>query len=313
MMICNPLDRLGKSAIQVSLQELLSLKMFAKQFSLRSLKSKNANSGQKICPLLARGMEFAESRRYLPTDDVRSIDWRVTARTGKAHTKLFSEEKMRQMILVADMRTPMFFATKGVFKSVQAALLMGCVGWHAAENGDKVGGLIFEDTSFFECKPAVGKRGLLPFLQAIAQTSKNEDHKKTAHATSKSDAMDQAVRNLKKLSTPGSLIFMVSDFRHFSKVAKDLLVQISNHCDLCLCFINDPLEADFPKNGNYPVTDGNKNLQLAGQSFKSLEKYREQFVIRKNQVANLEVHRRIHFMECTTEDDCLAQLKKFFK
>ena len=164
--------RTGQDVVFVDLQELLSLKGYARQFSLSALKIKSSNAGQRTSRLLARGMEFAESRRYLPGDDVRNIDWRVTARIGKAHTKLFSVEKERQVILSVDMRSSMFFATKGVFKSVQAALMAAYVGWNATESGDRLGGLIFDDVGYFECKPALGKRGLLPFFKALqnAQT-----------------------------------------------------------------------------------------------------------------------------------------------
>ena len=124
--------------------------------------------------------------------------------------------------------------------------------------------------------------------------------------------MDQAIGNLKKMAVPGSLVFVVSDFRHLSSLAKDLFIQISKHCDLCLCFIYDPLEADFPKYGQCPVTDGNRDQNLNSRNLKDLENYRKQFIERRNSVSSLANQRHIHFMECSTEDECLKLLKNVF-
>lgn len=311
-MISSTMQRKGDLAVFVSLQELLTLKSHAKQFSLSSFKVKSARSGQRVCRLLARGMEFAESRRYLPGDDVRNIDWRVTARTGKAHTKLFAVEKERQVILVADMRSPMYFATKGVFKSVQTALMMGCLGWNACESGDRLGGLIIDDEGFFECKPALGKKSLFPFFQAIAERNSSHKINQENLLKNKSASMDLAIENLKRIATPGSLVFIVSDFRHFSEKVQDLIVQISRHSDICLCFIYDPLEADFPKKGQYAITDGTKNIELNVQAMRNMERYRKQFIERRNKAASLDKHRHIYFMECSTEDDCLDVLRNAF-
>ncbi len=311
-MISSTMQRKGDLAVFVSLPELLNLKSHAKQFSLSHFKARSAHAGQRVSRLLARGMEFAESRRYLPGDDVRNIDWRVTARTGKAHTKLFAVEKERQVILVADMRSNMFFATKGVFKSVQTALIMGCLGWNACESGDRLGGLIIDDEGFFECKPALGKKSLFPFFQAIAE--RNSLNKKTqeSHLSLNSSSMDLTIENLKRIATPGSLVFIASDYRHFSENSQDLIVQISRHCDVCLCFLYDPLEADFPRKGQYAVTDGMKNIRLNVQTKKMMERYRQQFTDRRNKVASLDKHRHIYFMECSTEDDCLDILRNAF-
>jgi len=80
-------------------------------------------AGAHLSSLRGRGMDFAESREYQPGDDRRHIDWRVTARTGKAHTKIYTEEKERPVFLLVDMSPSMFFGTHGGFKSVTAARL----------------------------------------------------------------------------------------------------------------------------------------------------------------------------------------------
>jgi uncharacterized protein (DUF58 family) len=298
--------RKGEECVSVSLSELLLLSKSARELSFPS-QIRSVQSGQNSSRLLGRGMVYAESRRYQYGDESRNIDWRVTARTGRAHTKLFEEEKERQVLICVDMRSSMFFATQGVFKSVQAALMSGALAWNAVQGGNRLGGIIFDDYEQFDFRPALGKRGVLPFLQSLASKA---DHLASLNKQPKSSSMDEAINNLKRVVAPGSLVFIISDFRQFSSHAKDLLVQLSTHSDLRLCFIYDGLEAALPKNGVYPITDGQSYMELNTHDTKKLENYHQKFIDRKDSVASLRVHPHIHFMECKTEDDFLYKLKE---
>lgn len=307
MMTIEP-KRIGAQCVSVSLSELLQLARSARQLSLAALRIKSSRSGQHLSRLLSRGMEFAESRRYLAGDDVRNMDWRVTARTGKPHMKLFAAEKERQVLLWVDMRTPMFFATKGVFKSVQAALMAGYISWNAALTGNRLGGMIFDDESHFEFRPTLGKRGVLPFLQRLAESANFSQRKNLPFLPS----MDHAIASIQRVASPGSLIVVISDFRYLTSNARDTLIQISRHSDLCLCFVYDPLEVALPKNGYYPVTKEDRELKLNTFNKQSLEKYHFQFVERRDRVKTLMGQSHVHFMECSTEEDCFGVLKKHF-
>lgn len=300
--------RTGKQCITVTFAELLQLSKSARQFSLSALQIKSQRSGVKLSRLLGKGMEFAENRRYLPGDDIRNIDWRVTARTGKVHTKLFAEEKEKQVILCADLRSSMFFATKGVFKSVQIALMNGYIAWNAAQTGNRLGGIIFDDTNHFEFRPKLGNKGLLPFIQQLADSAAYVAKDKVSALPT----LENAIASLKRVATPGSFVFLMSDFRHLTSFARDMLLQISRHCDLCLCFIFDPFEKALPKNGYYPVSDGHHELNLNTYDKKLLEQYQIQFNERREKVVSLSHQRHVHFIECSTEDDCFSILKQHF-
>jgi len=312
-MIVKQLKRQGKQCVTVTLPELLQLSNGARQFTLSASRFNNAQSGSHLSRFLSRGMEFAECRRYQAGDDIRTIDWRVTARTGKPHTKLFSVEKERPVLLCVDMRSPMFFATQGVFKSVQAALITGYIAWNAVQTGNRLGGMIFNDATLFEYRPALGKRGVLPFLQGLAERAHFPSLKKGQTPGSMEGMLNHAISNLRRVAAPGSLIFIVSDFRHFSSLSRDLLLQLSKHNDLCLCFAYDPLEATLPSNGSYPVTDGNIELQFNTNDKKRVEKYHRQFIERKANVKSLCNQRHIHFLECSTASDCFELLKMHFR
>jgi uncharacterized protein (DUF58 family) len=300
--------RQGSQCVVVTLPELLSLANSAKHLSLSALRS-NVQGGQHESRFLGRGMVFAESRLYQSGDDIRTIDWRVTARTGKAHTKLFSVEKERQVLLGVDMRSTMFFATQGVFKSVQTALLMSYIGWNAIQAGNRLGGLIFDDENLSEFRPALGKKGVLPFLHALAESSILKA--KSGRGASES-TLDHAIDNLARVAAPGSLIFLASDFRFLSKYGQEALLKLSKHTDICLCFIYDPFEAALPRNGHYPITDGEADMRLDTYAKGSMEEYQRQFVERRRKVRSLALNRHIFFMECSTAEDCFEMLKKHF-
>lgn len=304
-----PSKRTGKQCVSITLPELLQLSKGARKLSLSALHIKSPLSGFRLSRLLSRGMEFAENRRYQAGDDIRNIDWRVTARTGKVHTKLFSEEKEKPVFLCADMRSSMFFATKGVYKSVQTALMMGYIAWNAAQSGHRLGGMIFDDFDHYEFKPMSGKRGLLPFLQRLAQCAEYTADNKTGQRI---PTLEHTIANIKRVASPGSFIFIMSDFRHLTPDSRDLLIQLSKHSDLSLCLIYDPFEAVLPKNGTYPITNGREELQLNSDDKRLLEQYHRQFNERREQVASLNHQHHIHFMECSTEDDCFEILKEHF-
>jgi len=300
------------SAVIVTLDELLELKKNSKMFCLSKLKAKNHLVGEQQTRLLARGMEFAESRRYYAGDDVRNIDWKVTARTGKAHTKLFTAERTRKVIVSIDMRSGMYFATNGVFKTVQAALIAANIGWHAALKGDQVGGLIFDENAFTEIRPRLGKKGLLPILHELENQS-GQHHKKCVSDELKEAVLDKAIEKVKRMATEASLCFIISDFRHLSCYAKNLLVQIALSTKLYLILVYDALEANFPKNGSYPISDGNQQIRLDGYDQKFLEAYQRLFMDRKNSLSALCCQIKAHFMECSTEEDALTFLKNEFR
>lgn len=296
--------RAAEQCVSVTLQELIELSKQAKGVSLLSLKKMGTTSGQRVSRLLARGMEFVESRRYQSGDDIRNMDWRVTARTGRAHTKLFAAEKDRQVILCADMRSAMFFATKGVFKSVQTALTLSSLAWSAIQSGDRIGGVVFDDCYVSETRPAVGKRGVLSYLHELAKKGAYRPSDSCQEGGSQR-TLELAVSRLIEMSTPGSFVFFMSDFRHLSQKAYDRLSELARHCDLCLCFVYDPLEAAFPGKGTFTIANRNEDRSITMSNRSDLERYHRQFLERKQKVSSLAVQRHIHFFECTTEDDYL--------
>ena len=159
------------SPARIELAELIRLKAAGESLKIGALRVRAIEAGGHLSRLKGRGVEFDESRPYQPGDDLRTMDWKVTARTGKPHTKVFREERDRPVILWLDLRRPMMFATKGVFKAVRAAQTAALVAWSAVANGDRLGGLIFSDQDHVELRPRLGRRAALRMLRVVSDTA----------------------------------------------------------------------------------------------------------------------------------------------
>lgn len=301
--------RVGMQCVRVTLPELVQLSGFSKLFSLKALKSFDQQSGHRPSKLLARGMEFAESRRYQIGDDIRSIDWRVTARTGRPHTKLFTAEKERQVVLCVDMSTQMFFATQGVCKSVQASLIAGYLAWNAHQQGDKVGSITFNNQEIIEIKPSNRSKSVIATLDRLAYLSGALINNRIEGDIS----LKQAIESLCRLLKPGAMGVIISDFYAISTETKDLIVQLSRRAEICLFMIEDPFESDIPRGKSLTLRDRETEKHVSTHDSLSLRQYKEQFLERKKNIKDLEVHQNIRFYSCRTNDDCLKLLTKNFR
>ena len=163
------LDHLHEDASPVSVSQagLIRLSGPARAIALDVLRVNSLQTGAYVSHFRGRGMEFDESRPYQPGDDPRSIDWRVTARSTTAYTKLFREERERPVLVVVDLRSTMHFATQGCFKSVNASRAAALLAWSAHHRGDRLGGLIFGDTTHRELKPRMGRLAALRFVHEL--------------------------------------------------------------------------------------------------------------------------------------------------
>ncbi len=160
-----------QSPARVELADLVRLRAAGEGIQLTAPRIRVVAAGGHLSPYKGRGVEFDESRLYQPGDDLRTIDWRVTARTGKPHTKVFREERNRPVFIWLDLRRPMLFATRGAFKGVRAAEMAALIAWSAVANGDRLGGLVFSESEHHELRPALGARAALRLLQAVCTDS----------------------------------------------------------------------------------------------------------------------------------------------
>ena len=250
-------------------------------------------------------MEFDEARPYQPGDDIRSLDWRVTARTGKPHTKLFREERERPVFLWVDFRRPMFFATRGRYKSVVAAEAASLLAWSANKHGDRVGGLVFSESVHHETKPRRGKAGVLNLIQQLVLHPAWDGH--AAAAPTAADVRAPMTR-LARLARPGSLVFLISDFRGLNRSAELQLLRVARHCETVMLHVYDPLERGLPPPGRYRMSDGARELILnSGKRY--AQAHRERFDQHVDHLRSLARRYGIHFLPCSTNDRLLNVLQ----
>ena len=202
-----------------------------------------------------RGMDFVESRNYQPGDDIRNMDWRVTARTGKPHTKIFQEERERPVIVVLDTSASLFFGTKKRLKSVAAGQLAAAIAWTAVRRGDRIGSFMFAPGEHREQRPAGGRRGAMRVIQGLVEWL---DPSITREGN---EPLSVSLERVRHAVRPGSLVLVISDFFGLDEDCNRHLSRLRQHNDVIGCQIVDPAEESLPA-GRYPISDGTHNSML---------------------------------------------------
>lgn len=241
--------------LAVSVTELIALASQAQRVRYPP-KGYASRSGLHQSKLRGRGMDFSEARNYQAGDEIRHMEWRMTARTGRPHVKVYEEERERPVFIIVDFNPSMFFGTRVAFKSVIAARLAAILAWTAGKQGDRVGGLVYSPLAHQEFTPRTRRAGILPFLAGLSQYSQrtpsaNQDGKLAA---------DQALSRMQHLIRPGSIVVVISDFYHWDATHERLLRRLSGHNDLLAYHICDPLELAPPLPQVYGMTNGTTNV-----------------------------------------------------
>ncbi len=290
-----------RSPARASLPELIGLKTAGESLNLSSIRVRALGAGGHLSPFKGRGVEYDESRLYQPGDDLRTMDWRVTARTGKPHTKVFRDERDRPVIVWLDLRRPMHFATRGVFKAVRAAQLAALVAWSAVRNGDRLGGLVFSEREHVELRPALGRRAALRLFQAITQESLWGTEAVT-DSDEQSD-VEHTLARLTRVARPGSLIFLLSDFRNLGEQFERNLRQLADHCDVFVLHLFDTLEVELPPPGHYRIHSGTRSVSIDTDSIAARSRYSDQFKERRAFLQDLAKFPSVHLLECATTQE----------
>ncbi len=250
-------------ALRVSSRDLIELAGAAAALQpLQTLAARARRAGGHLSRTRGRGMDYEESRAYQAGDDIRAMDWRVTARAGEAHTKMFREERERPMLVCLDLNPGMFFASRGALKSVQAARATALFGWAAVAQGDRIGTLIHNRTHH-ELSPRAGRRGI---LRVIRELVAHTDPRAALGATADPAGLDGALLRLRRLVRPGSLVILISDFYGLDRDSVQHLLYLRRHSDLLALQVLDPLESAAPPPGRYALTDGRERHDLDATS-----------------------------------------------
>ena len=255
--------------------------------------------------LRGRGVDFDQVRIYQAGDDVRTIDWRVTARTQEPHTKLFHEERERPIFLLIEQTPRLYFGSSLCFKSVLAAQAAALLGWSALTHNDRVGGLVFTQTQQFEIRPRRHKQALLQLLNRLA----NANQCLEAATEPVTDALAPALRRTREVLRPGSLVLMICDERSLTQQVEQQLEFLSRHTDVVLLPLSDPLDHHLPKAGLLRFAQGNSELTVDSEHNTLGEAYAELANNRQLNWQRFAKRLRIPLLPLSTSADVVEQFK----
>ncbi len=235
------------------LDDLLELRHQAQTLGLPSHHLVNSTfAGLYASVFRGAGVNFEEVREYREGDDIRYMDWKVTARTNEPHMKIFREERERSIVLCVDKGPHMAFGTRGTFKSVQAARAAALIGWAASRLNDRVGGLVFGDPAagLQHFRPSRGRRALWQLLRNL--TTPGPDKEKSV------DCLGGALQRATSGLPTGSLVFVIADLNRDAMSLERILGNLTQRNSVALIPVDDPADWEIPSMGvtTFTGTDG---------------------------------------------------------
>ncbi len=238
------------SPVHTQLDELIRLQSAAATVSSYRRRTAAKQQGTAPSKHFGRGLDFAEVREYHAGDEVRMMDWNVTARTGRAHIKVFMEERERPAIFVVDQSPSMRFGTRGMFKSAMAIRLAALLAWCALTDGDRIGGVVAMPTHVKRVKPAGQRRGLLRLFQALVADAESAT---SQHATVSEQAFLHSLQHARAMAPSGCRLVLISDFMTINNAIEQEVSGLLKRVELIPICVHDALEHSLPSHGILPV------------------------------------------------------------
>ena len=241
--------------------------------------------GQHKSRMRGRGLSFEELRNYRVGDDIRTLDWKVTNRTRKPHVRVFTEERERDVLLLIDQRSHMFFGSREQMKSVTAADVAALSVWRVLSLNDRVGALVFNDQSIEKIKPQRSRKSAVQILHQVVAMN----HKLSAtNQRQNPNQLDQVLRQVEQLCRHDCLVLLVSDMDGLTQATIERIKRIKRHNDFMIARVFDPLERDLPQRQQLILSDGELQIQANTQSAELSEHFSKAFAADLNKL-NLEL------------------------
>lgn len=265
-----------RPGVYANLRELVALQFLAKDFSfLPRQPVQSLLAGRHASRLRGRGLNFEEIRRYQSGDDIRQIDWKVTVRTRKTHSRVYTEERERTVLLLVDQRITMFFGSVRNMKSVTAAEAAALAAWRVVSQKDRVGALVFNDSKIEEIRPQRSRATVMQILHAVLDQNQALSHE--AGITANPAMFNDVLHRCERLAKHDCLICIISDGSGQNAESRSLLTRIAQHNDVLFAFVHDPLETDLPDAGPLVFGDGRHQLEVDTGSRKLRDRFRDSF------------------------------------
>jgi len=264
------------SGVYVQLDDLVRLQHKASGFSFLPRQPVHSIlSGRHASKLRGRGLNFEELRNYLPGDDTRNIDWKVTARTRTPYVRVYTEEKDRTVWLLIDQRVGMFFGSKERMKSVVAAEVAAISAWRVLSVGDRVGALVFNDSEISVVPPHRSRERVMQILKQVVE----KNHALNASPDLKPDAgkLNEALKQVSILARHDCLVCLITDGDGLNPETRKHITRLSEHNDVLTALIYDPLEKDMPAAGRLRFADDEGQLEADTSNRKLRTAFQSEF------------------------------------
>ncbi len=265
-------------------------------------------AGRHGSRLRGRGLNFEEIRRYLPGDDIRTLDWKVTARLREPHVRVYTEERDRPAILLIDQRQSMFFGSRVRMKSVTAAELAALSAWRVLDRGDRVGAIVFDDESLTEIRPQRSRRTVLQILRETVR--RNHALRIDGNTTPSPAMLNRALEQAARLAKHDSLVVLIGDAMGADDDSVRHVTRMSRHNDVIIGFVYDPLETGIPDAGTLVVGERDLQMELDTAKRGLREGFAKQFEERLAWVTRISREREAGFLPITTVEDVAEQARR---
>lgn len=304
--ISSPLDL----RIHVDLAHLRTFERHARAISfLPKQPARSALNGRHASRLRGRGLNFEELRNYQQGDDIRTIDWKVTARTGEPYVRVYTEERDRPALLLVDQRMSMFYGTAHNMKSVTAAEAAALAAWRLRLQGDRVGGIVFGDSRVAELAPKASGQALNRFLSVLTEANQG------LHAGLRVDepmSLNQQLEAASRIAKTGMMILIFSDFHGVDDRSEKLVRRLSQHNDVILFPVSDPSGSDVAKDFRLVASDGQLQVELDGTNAETRTHLRDLFEKRIGRVVDWSRKYRVSVLPLSAAQDTLPQMMALF-
>jgi uncharacterized protein (DUF58 family) len=295
--------------VYAKLEDLMAMQRRAQGFSFLPRQPVHSIlAGPHASRLRGRGLNFEEIRRYQIGDDIRQIDWKVTARTRKTHTRVFTEERERTTLLLVDQRLSMFFGSVKSMKSVTAAEAAALAAWRVLAQKDRVGALVFNDMTIQEVRPQRSHSTVVRILHEIIR--QNHALSVAAQARANPGMFNEVLRRCDRLAKHDCLVCIISDASGHNEESRQLLTRIAQHNDVLFAFIHDPLEAELPAAGTLVFGDGERQLEVDTSQRGLRERFQAAFGEQRAAGRKFLLQRETPVLPLSTDEDVAAQIRR---
>ena len=295
------------SGLFVTLDELVEQRKYAAYLKALTTQLVTSNqAGDVKSAFKGRGIELEESRVYTFGDDIRDIDWRVTARKDVPYTKLYAEEKDREIYVLLDLSPYMVFGTKKELKSVAASKVAALLGWLALGNKDRFGCIIFDGKNNYVFKPRNNQANLIAIFKKTASVSQEILHNQNK---GEDIGLSKSIRLLQQNIKSQAAIFVISDFNHLDEAAKKSIAVLAKKSKVFMINIFDVLEENPPKAGEYMASGYGMRLVFNSNSRQFQKAYKAHFALKRHEVKEFALRFGCRYIDVRTDIDLYRQLK----